>query len=268
MIELSHDEFDNRLNKICTEGKFNSFQLKIDDYLKNHGLGSLFVLQNLASIWEKLKYTYSDPHGMLKASDVFSYDMSNLVLCVFSLKASNQNNYNAAIIEEWFNTETNLEFLVLTLYTLRNVSGIIIPQEKIRTYSVVVIKRFIDEQMSKTPFAERIVKQYYNYGRIFWFSHLKEFIASLSKQEREEWIWRVVYKDKNNKWQWNHKLIEGINAHHGVNLESYYSELGIKFDDQLRSALNKVDIHFTVEQQMHNEFVKYILKLHVTNSIN
>lgn len=271
MIELSHDEFDNRLNKICTEGKFNSFQLKIDDYLKNHGLRSLSVLQNLASIWEKLKYTYSNQHGLLKASDMFYYEMRYLVFCIFSQKANIQKN-NIEILEEWFNTEINFEFLALTLYTMQDVSisdaRMIISQEQMRTYSDVVIKRFIDEQMSKTPFAECIVEQYYNFGLLLWQARLQEFIKSLSQQEREEWIKRVVYKDKNNKWQWNHKLIEGINAHHGVNLESYYSELGIKFDDQLRSALNKVDIHFTVEQQMDNEFVKYILKLHETNSIN
>lgn len=260
MIELSHDDFDNRLNKICTEGKFHSFQLKINDYFKNHELCSLSILQNLASIWDKMKYSYINPNGLLNAFDMFSFDMRYLVFCVFSQKVDDQNKNNA-ILEEWFNTEKNLEFLVLTLCTLRDVSSLIISQEQMKIYSDVVIKRFIDEQISKGPFVEKTIEQYYNYGRLLWFSHLKEYIASLSQQEKDEWIRRVVYKDQNNKWQWNLKLIKGINAHHGTSLDAYFFALGIKFDSQLQTALNKVNIDFPVERQIDNDFVKYIIEL-------
>lgn len=266
IIELPSDEFRNRFNKICVEGKFNSFKLRLDDYSKTNGLHSLSILQNLAHVWTQMKCMHDNPNGLLKSFDIFAIDMKFIILNVFTQKVNSKNDVSQKIIKEWFHTECNFEFLVLTLDTLRddtfNVDiHMIISNEQKQAYSNHVIKRFIHEHMSKAPFMDNVVEQYYNFGRLLWYPQLKIYIQSLTVEQRQQWVYRVVI-NKNGIWSWNKNLIKGITAHHGYCLNIYFDDLGIKFDDELHSEMMKVSINLSVEEQQNNRFVQFVIALH------
>ena len=267
IINLPVNAFKLAFDKICIDNKFDNFQDKLLRYLRNQDTNNINIFKNLVYVWQYIK---SLPENKDFSNDeLFSIDMLSLSFECFCLKSrvvdDNEISNIKSQLDEWFKTEEDLEYLALALHHLISIPNsqirIILSNNEIREYSNMVFRRFIDEQMSKAPFSERIVKQYYSFGFSLWQAHLQEFIKSLSQQEKGEWIRRVVYKDQNNKWHWNLKLIKGINAHHGTSLDSYFFELGIQFDSQLQTALNKVNIDFLVERQMDNDFVKYIIEL-------
>lgn len=267
IINLPVIEFKDEFDKICLDNKFDNFQNKLLRYLRSQDTNNINIFKNLVYVWQYIK---SLPENKdFSNDDLFNLDMLSISFECFCLKGRAIDDEELSNIksqlDEWFKTEEDLEYLALALHHLISIPNsqirIILSNNEIREYSNMVFRRFIYEQMSKEPFSEKIVKQYYSFGLSLWQTQLQEFIKSLSRRERDEWIRRVVYKDQNNKWRWNLKLIKGINAHHGTSLDSYFFELGIQFDSQLQTALNKVNIDFLVERQIDNDFVKYIIEL-------
>lgn len=267
IINLPTHEFRGEFNKICLDNKFDNFHDKLLRCLRNQNVDNICVFKNIVHIWQYIK---SLPQNKdLENDDIFNLDMLNIVFECFNLKDELNEQPNIDTIklqvEEWINTEDDLEFLALILSHIRTTphSGLrmLWLNKEVQDYSNVVISRFIEEKMSKDSFADEIVKQYYSFGLLHWYPQLKEYIHSLTEEQRKEWIYRVV-KTVNGKLVWNFKLIKGIGAQHGHFLHTYFEELGIKFDEKLQSALDKVNLHSPVEEQLKNDFVKYILSLH------
>lgn len=268
IINLPKNEFSKDFDKICIDGKFENFQNKLLRYLRNQNTNNIDVFKNLVYIWQYIKLL---PENKDYPNDeIFSFDMLSMSCECFFIKNTSEDdstlNDIKLQIEEWVKTEEDLEYLALVLYHIITLPNshlrMILSNTEIRNYSEKLIDRFINEQMSKAPFAENIIKQYYSFGLLAWYNRLKEYIQTLTEEQRIEWKRRVIYKDQENNWQWNSKLIKGITSQHGYFLNTYFDELGFRFDDKLQIALNKVNLLSSVNQQMNNDFVKYILSLY------
>ena len=93
----------------------------------------------------------------------------------------------------WINREPDLEFVALLLNVLihRTHDEIILSKDILHFCCNNIVNRFIEEQISKDPFAQRVVEQYYSFGMLtyqHWYSKLQKYIKDSSFEDQMKWI--------------------------------------------------------------------------------
>jgi hypothetical protein len=170
-------------------------------------------------------------------------------------------------MKRWINQEPDLEFAALLLSVLihRTYDEIILSKDTLKTCCNNLVNRFIKEQISKDTFSQKVVEQYYSFGMLthqYWYSNLQRYIKDGGIKVQMKWIYNIIIND-NNIWKWNDKLINGINSIYGLNLDSYFSLLGIEILPDLKNSMESLNLGIPLEEQKNNPFIQILIRHHI-----
>lgn len=268
VISLAHDEFDRKIREIIKHEKYEHFKIKLSNYFLTQTISTIDVLHNLSCIWHYEKKMNSDK--LINHSTLFETKIQQYVYNIFFFRKDDSlqtRNIVSNIMKKWINQEPDLEFAALLLSVLihRTYDEIILSKDTLKTCCEMVVNRFIEEQISKNPFSQEVVEQYYSFGmltRKYWYSKLQKYINDSSFRNQLNWMCNIIRKN-NDTWEWNRELIKGINSINGLNLDSYFSLLGIEILPELKNSMESLNLGIPLEEQKNNPFIQILIRHHI-----
>lgn len=268
VISLAHDEFDRKIREIIKHEKYEHFKIKLSNYFLTQTISTIDVLHNLSCIWHYEKKMNSDK--LINHSTLFETKIQQYVYNIFFFRKDDSlqtRNVVSNIMKKWINQEPDLEFAALLLSVLihRIYDEIILSKDTLKTCCEMVVNRFIEEQISKNPFSQEVVEQYYSFGmltRKYWYSKLQKYINDSSFRNQLNWMCNIIRKN-NDTWEWNRELIKGINSINGLNLDSYFSLLGIEILPELKNSMESLNLGIPLEEQKNNPFIQILIRHHI-----
>ena len=268
VISLAHDEFDRKIREIIKHEKYEHFKIKLSNYFLTQTISTIDVLHNLSCIWHYEKKMNSDK--LINHSTLFETKIQQYVYNIFFFRKDDSlqtRNVVSNIMKKWINQEPDLEFAALLLSVLihRTYDEIILSKDTLKTCCEMVVNRFIEEQISKNPFSQEVVEQYYSFGmltRKYWYSKLQKYINDSSFRNQLNWMCNIIRKN-NDTWEWNRELIKGINSINGLNLDSYFSLLGIEILPELKNSMESLNLGIPLEEQKNNPFIQILIRHHI-----
>lgn len=271
VISLVHDEFDRKIREIIKHEKYEHFKIKLSNYFLTQTISTIDVLHNLSCIWHYEKKMNSDK--LINHSTLFEMKIQQYVYNIFFYRKDDSlqtRNIVSDIMKKWINQEPDLEFVALLLSVLihRTIDEVILSKDALKTCCEMVVNRFIEEQISKNPFAQEVVEQYYSFGmltRKYWYSKLQKYINDSSFRNQLNWMCNIIRKN-NDTWEWNRELIKGINSINGLNLDSYFSLLGIEILPELKTSMESLNLAIPPEEQKNNPFIQILIKYHISSN--
>lgn len=268
VISLVHDEFDRKIREIIKHEKYEHFKIKLSNYFLTQTISTIDVLHNLSCIWHYEKKMNSDK--LINHSTLFEMKIQQYVYNIFFSRKYDSlqtRNIVSDIMKKWINQEPDLEFVALLLSVLihRTIDEVILSKDALKTCCEMVVNRFIEEQISKNPFSQEVVEQYYSFGmltRKYWYSKLQKYINDSSFRNQLNWMCNIIRKN-NDTWEWNRELIKGINSINGLNLDSYFSLLGIEILPELKNSMESLNLGIPLEEQKNNPFIQILIRHHI-----
>lgn len=268
VISLVHDEFDRKIREIIKHEKYEHFKIKLSNYFLTQTISTIDVLHNLSCIWHYEKKMNSDK--LINHSTLFEMKIQQYVYNIFFSRKDDSlqtRNIVSDIMKKWINQEPDLEFVALLLSVLihRTIDGVILSKDALKTCCEMVVNRFIEEQISKNPFSQEVVEQYYSFGmltRKYWYSKLQKYINDSSFRNQLNWMCNIIRKN-NDTWEWNRELIKGINSINGLNLDSYFSLLGIEILPEFKTSMESLNLGIPIEEQKNNPFIQILIRHHI-----
>lgn len=268
VISLVHDEFDRKIREIIKHEKYEHFKIKLSNYFSTQTALTPDILYNLSSMWQCEKEMNNDE--LINHSELFERQMQQYVYNIFFFRQNDsiQTKIDVSnIMKRWINQEPDLEFAALLLSVLihRTYDEIILSKDTLKTCCNNLVNRFIKEQISKDTFSQKVVEQYYSFGMLthqYWYSNLQRYIKDGGIKVQMKWIYNIIIND-NNIWKWNDKLINGINSIYGLNLDSYFSLLGIEILPDLKNSMESLNLGIPLEEQKNNPFIQILIRHHI-----
>ena len=264
VIQLTHCEFHNRLVEIIQSRKYEHFKIKLLNYFLTK-TKSADILHNLSYMWQYEKEMNSDT--LINHSTLFEMKMQQYVYNIFFFR-HDENSQTRKVVSNimngWINREPDLEFVALLLSVLihrKNDEIILLSRITLYICCDQLVNRFVEEQISKDPFAQRVVEQYYSFGMLthqHWYSKLQKYIKDSSLEDQMKWIYNIIINEK-NIWRWNNNLIKGINSIYGSTLDSYFALLGISIPQNLKNSMENLNLGISVEEQKNNLFIQFLI---------
>lgn len=268
VISLVHDEFDRKIREIIKHEKYEHFKIKLSNYFLTQTALIPDILYNLSSMWQCEKEMNNDE--LINHSELFERQMQQYVYNIFFFRQNDsiQTKIDVSnIMKRWINQEPDLEFaaLLLSVFIHRTYDEIILSKDTLKTCCEMVVNRFVEEQISKNPFSQEVVEQYYSFGmltRKYWYSKLQKYINDSSFRNQLNWMCNIIRKN-NDTWEWNRELIKGINSINGLNLDSYFSLLGIEILPDLKNSMESLNLGIPLEEQKNNPFIQILIRHHI-----
>jgi hypothetical protein len=268
VISSPHNEFDSRIREIIKNKKYEHFKIKLLNYFSTQTALTPDILYNLSSMWQCEKEMNNDE--LINHSELFKRQMQQYVYNIFFFRQNDsiQTKIDVSnIMKRWINQEPDLEFAALLLSVLihRTYDEIILSKDTLKTCCNNLVNRFIKEQISKDTFSQKVVEQYYSFGMLthqYWYSNLQRYIKDGGIKVQMKWIYNIIIND-NNIWKWNDKLINGINSIYGLNLDSYFSLLGIEILPDLKNSMESLNLGIPLEEQKNNPFIQILIRHHI-----
>lgn len=264
LISLTHIAFESKICEIIKNKKYEHFKVKLSNYFLNETISTINILYNLSCIWQYEKEMNSDK--LINHSTLFEMKMQQYVYNIFFFRYDENSQTRKVvsnIMKGWINREPDLEFVALLLNVLihRTHDEIILSKDILHFCCDNIVNRFIEEQISNDPFAQRVVEQYYSFGMLthqHWYSKLQKYIKDSSLEDQMKWIYNIIINEK-NIWRWNNNLIKGINSIYGSNLDSYFALLGISIPQNLKNSMENLNLGISVEEQKNNPFMQILI---------
>ena len=271
VISLAHNEFNRKIREIIKNKKYEHFKIKLSNYFLTQTISTIDVLHNLSCIWHYEKEMNNDE--LINHSELFERQMQQYVYNIFFFRQNDSIETKiivSNIMKIWINREPDLEFAALLLSVLihRTYDEIILSKDTLKTCCNNLVNRFIEEQISKDPFSQKVVEQYYSFGmltRKYWYSKLQKYINDSSFRNQLNWMCNIIRKN-NDTWEWNRELIKGINSINGLNLDSYFSLLGIEILPELKTSMESLNLAIPPEEQKNNPFIQILIEYHISSN--
>ena len=271
VISLAHDEFDRKIREIIKHEKYEHFKIKLSNYFSTQTALTPDILYNLSSMWQCEKEMNNDER--INHSELFERQIQRYVYNIFFFRQNDSIETKIVvsnIMKIWINREPDLEFAALLLSVLihRTYDEIILSKDTLKTCCNNLVNRFIEEQISKDPFSQKVVEQYYSFGMLthqYWYSKLQKYINDSSFRNQLNWMCNIIRKN-NDTWEWNRELIKGINSINGLNLDSYFSLLGIEILPELKTSMESLNLVIHPEEQKNNPFIQILIEYHISSN--